>query len=278
MLTTLFWGSSWIVVKQLTSELNPTAIAAMRFTIVSFFFIPAAVWLHIKNERVRKEDFLHLVLLAVFGVALLYILQYEGVNLTTATNASLMVAFNPTMTLLLSSFLIKEKLSFKKLLAILIAFLGAFLVITNGSMDIGTRMNDVVGSLLSLASTFCWAVYTVLNKKFVEKHSPLFSTVYTSIFGALLLLPFLPSSQLLSLSLYGWMGLVYLALTCTVFGYLVWSYSLKFIDASKAAVFVYLVPLFSVLLAFIFLGETLTAYSAFGGFLILAGVYCSTRL
>jgi drug/metabolite transporter (DMT)-like permease len=278
VLTALFWGSSWIVVKQLTSELNPIAIAAMRFLIVSLLFLPVAVWLHLHGERLKKNDFGKLVLLGVFGVALLYIFQYEGVNLTTATNASLMVAFNPSMTLLLSSFLLKEKIGFRKIAAIAVAFLGASLVITNGELNIGVRMNDILGSLLSLASTFCWAVYTVINKKFLETHSALFSTVYTSIFGAFILLPalLLSQSEIAQLSLYAWLGLIYLAVTCTVFGYLIWSYSLTAVDASQAAVFIYLVPLFSVILACIFLGENLTFYSAFGGFLILAGVYCST--
>ena len=67
------------------------------------------------------------------------------------------------------------------------------------------------------------------------------------------------------------------ALTCTVFGYSVWSYVLEKIDASSAAIFVYLVPIFAVVLAHIFHGENLTQYTILGGLLIFAGVYYSTR-
>ena len=240
-----------------------------------------AFWLHTKGERLERDDLRTLVPLGIFGVALLYILQYSGVNLTTAINASLMTTFNPAVTLLLSSFFLKERVDNRKIAAIFIAFLGAFLVVTNGDMNFGTKMNDLTGSLLSLASTCCWAAYTVLSKKAVKKHSAIFLVVYTSILGTLFLLPvaFLtsPPSKFLSLSLYSWASFLYLAVTCTVFAYFAWSYSLERIDASQAAVFIYLVPLSSIILSYIFRGESLAPYSALGALLIFAGVYYSTR-
>jgi drug/metabolite transporter (DMT)-like permease len=280
-LTAFFWGSSWIVVKSLTADLDPILIATGRFLLVSLMFIPVALWLHLKGERLEGKDVGMLILLGIFGVVLLYILQYSGVNLTTAINASLMTTFNPAVTLLLSSFFLREKIDFKKVAAILIAFLGAFLVITNGDMNFGTKMSDITGSILSLLSTCCWAVYTVMSKKAVGSHSAIFLVVYASIFGTMLLLPvalLTPTApRLLSLSLHdaGW--LFYLAVTCTVFGYFAWSYSLERIDASQAAIFIYLVPLSSILLSYIFLGEHLAPYSALGVLLIFAGVYYSTR-
>jgi drug/metabolite transporter (DMT)-like permease len=281
ILTAIFWGSSWVVVKHLTADLDPVIIATGRFLLLSLMFIPVVLWLHLKGERLELKDVGALALLGVFGVALLYILQYYGVNLTTAINASLMTTFNPTVTLLLSSLFLHERVSNKKIAAILIAFLGAFLVITNGDMSFGTRMNDIIGSLLSLASTCCWAVYTVMSKKAVEKHSALFLVAYTSIFGTLFLLPVASlnpaAAKLLSLSFSDGAWLLYLALTCTVFGYFAWSYSLERIDASQAAIFIYLVPLSSILLSYIFLGEHLTPYSTLGALLIFAGVYYSTR-
>lgn len=280
-LAALFWGSSWVVVKFLTANVDPIVIATGRFILVSIIFLPVAFWLHMKGERVEKDDLAILIPLGIFGVALLYVLQYSGVSLTTAINASLMTTFNPTITLILSSFILKERVDAKKIAAILIAFLGAFLVITNGSMNFGMRINDITGSLLSLASTCCWAAYTVLSKKAVRKRSAIFLVVYTSILGTLFLLPIVlvtsSASEFLSLPLYSWAGFLYLAVTCTVFAYFAWSYSLERIDASQAAVFLYLVPLSSIALSYIFLGESLTQYSALGALLIFAGVYYSTK-
>ncbi len=281
VLAAFFWGSSWVVVKFLTADVDPILIATGRFMLVSLMFLPVAFWLHMKGERLERKDLGMLTLLGIFGVALLYILQYSGVNLTTAINASLMTTFNPAVTLLLSSFFLKERVDARKIAAIFIAFLGAFLVITNGDINFGTKMNDIAGSLLSLASTCCWAVYTVMSKKAVSKHSAIFLVVYASIFGTLLLLPiaFLtsPLSKFLSLSLQSWAGFLYLAVTCTVFAYFAWSYSLERIDASQAAIFIYLVPLSSIILSYIFRGENLAPYSALGALLIFAGVYYSTR-
>ena len=280
ILAVLFWGGSWIVVKQLTAEMDPVLIATMRFVIVSIILLPVAIWLYAKGERVRREDFGTLILLALFGVVLLYIFQYYGVSMTTAINASLMATFNPSVTLLLSAVFLRERVSMKKIAAIAVAFLGAFFVITNGNMNFGAIAGDIFGSLLSLASTSCWAAYTVMSKKAVQKHSALFLTVYASIIGALLFIPvmFLVSSplKLMTLSSYGWAGLFYLAVLCTVFAYSVWSYSLERLDASKTAIFIYLVPLFAVLLSYLCLGESITPYTVLGGLLIFSGVYYST--
>jgi drug/metabolite transporter (DMT)-like permease len=279
ILTTFFWGSSWVVVKQLSSELDPILIAILRFALVSVFFLPVAIWLHRKGERIEKRDWGAIVSLALFGVMLLYILQYYGVSLTSTINASLMVSFNPATTLILSSIFLKEKIEKKKIVAIIIAFFGAFLVISNGNM-LGTNIKDIAGSLLSLGSTISWAAYTILNKRALKKYSPLFITVYTSIIGLILLLPFaLLSSpaQVLALSPYGWAGLLWLAITCTIFGYSIWSYTLGRIDASSTAIFIYLVPIFAVVLSYLFRGESITLYTIFGGLLIFAGVYYSTR-
>jgi len=280
VLAVLFWGGSWIVVKQLTADIDPVLIATMRFVIVSVILLPVAVWLYAKGERVRGEDFGTLMLLALFGVVLLYILQYYGVSMTTAINASLMATFNPAVTLLLSAAFLKEKISMEKIAAIAVAFLGAFFVITNGNMNFGAIAGDILGSLLSLASTSCWAVYTVVSKRATQRHSPLFITASTSIIGALLFIPImlLVSSpiKLVTLPLADWMGLFFLAVLCTIFAYSIWSYSLERLDASKTAIFIYLVPLFAVLLSYIYLGESITPYTILGGFLIFSGVYYST--
>jgi len=280
LLVAIFWGSEWVVVKNLTNEMSFVLVATGRFVLAALIFLPVAAWLHLKGERIERKDVPELILLGIFGAALTYILQDSGISMTKVINSSLMVIFNPAMTLLLSAFFLKERIDAKKIIALFIAFLGAFLVITNGDINIGTKMNDIIGSLLVLTSTFCWAIYTIISKNFVKRHSPIFITVYSSILGALMLIPvaFLTSSpsRFLTLSLYGFAGLLYLAVACVAFCYFAWSYALERIEASRTAVFTYLLPLFTVIFAYIFLNESITPISAFGGLLIFLGVYYST--
>ena len=280
LLVAISWGSEWVVVKNLTGEISFILIATGRFVLAALIFLPVAAWLYLKGERVEKRDIPELILFGIFGAALTYILQDSGISMTKAINSSLMVTFNPAMTLLLSAFFLKERVDAKKTIALSIAFLGAFLVITNGDMNIETKMNDILGSLLVLASTFCWAIYTIISKNFVKRHSPIFITAYSSILGALMLIPvaFLTSSpsKFLTLSLYSFAGLLYLAVVCVAFCYSAWSYALERIEASKTAVFTYLIPFFTAIFACIFLGESITPISAFGGLLIFLGVYYST--
>jgi drug/metabolite transporter (DMT)-like permease len=104
-------------------------------------------------------------------------------------------------------------------------------------------------------------------------------TTYAFIFGTLLYVPFIASGILPVLqrtSFSEWLAVLYLALACSVFGYLGWYYALKHIDASKAAVFLNFIPLFTIIMSF-FLGTPYTWLFLFGAGLIIYGVYLSQR-
>jgi drug/metabolite transporter (DMT)-like permease len=204
-----------------------------------------------------------------------------GLSLTTATNGSLIVAFNPLLTAALSAAWLKERLRPVQTAGLVLALLGVGVVVTNGSIEALRRLSFNPGDLLMLGAPVAWALYTILGKKVLSFFPPLSATVYAAFFGTLLLLPAAAlEGSLVSgvsrLSVYGWLSVLQLALLGTVAGFVWWYEGVAELGPARAAVFVNLVPVFGVLLAALILPETMRPPQIVGGALVIAGVYAGT--
>jgi drug/metabolite transporter (DMT)-like permease len=136
-----------------------------------------------------------------------------------------------------------------------------------------------IGCLLVLCSAFCWALYTLVGKRLLQTYDSFVITMYAFVFGTIIYIPFVMmdiTPVLFHISMNGWLAIIYLALTCSIFGYLGWYYALRRIDASKAAVFLNFIPLFTILMS-ILLGQQLTWFFFLGALLIIYGVYITQK-
>ena len=127
---------------------------------------------------------------------------------------------------------------------------------------------------------FLWALYTLAGKRLLESYNPETLTAYAFAIGAILLLPFAHAEGLanpLTFSTMTWISITFLALFCSVFGYVVWYSALSAMEATKVAVFVYLIPLFTAAMAYFALGEDIGPFTVLGGVLIVSGVYLVER-
>ncbi len=123
-------------------------------------------------------------------------------------------------------------------------------------------------------STLYW------GKSLLEKYSPDTLTAYTFAIGSILLFPFALYEGIvnpLSLSMTAWISLLYPSLFCSVFAYLVWYSALTAMEATKVAVFIYLTPFFTAIMAFSVLGEEIGIFTALGGILTMVGIYLVER-
>jgi len=204
-----------------------------------------------------------------------------GLARTTATNGSLIVAFNPILTAVLSALWLSERVRPLQAAGLLLALLGVGVVITKGSLAVVRSLSFNPGDLLLLGAPLAWALYTILGKKVLAWFPPLAATAYAALFGTLLLLPAAAAEgRLLTgaslLTGYGWLSVLQLALLGTVAGFVWWYEGVDALGAARAAVFVNLVPLFGVLLAALILRERMEWPQLFGGVLVLAGVYAGS--
>jgi len=282
VVTTFFWGGTFVAGKWAVGEAPPFFVAFLRFAIAS-----VVLWALVArrcrggHERipvpVGGAQWAELLSLGLTGVFLYNFVFLTGLSWTTATNGSLIVAFNPLLTAVLSAWWLKERVRPVQTGGLLLALLGVGVVVTRGSISVVRRLSFNPGDLLMLGAPLAWALYTIVGKKVLSRLSPLAATAYASLFGTLLLLPAAALEGSLRsgfhrLTMWGWISVLQLALLGTVVGFVWWYEGVEALGASRAAVFVNLVPLFGVLLSALILSESLEVSQLAGGILVVLGV------
>lgn len=297
VLISLTWAGSFIAVKITVEEIPPIYLGFLRFLVATplMFFI---LFLRKKDMHIPVKELPSLSVLGLTGVTLLYIFQYVGIEATTASTSSVLISANVIFIALLSALFLKEFFSLKKAAGIAISFFGVIVVIIAQIKNENIEFSDIflTGCLLILLSAFCWAVYSIVGKKLLDKYDPFTITTYSFALGTAFyaftlgiafflsivfpdVLPaFLPDILVVipNISFNGWMAVIYLALLCSVFGYVAWYYALSKTEASRAAVFLNFIPLFTITLSF-FIGEIPTVFFLLGAILIIYGVYLTQK-
>ena len=270
-LVALFWAGSFVAVKMGLEEMPPVEIAFLRFAVASpFMFL--VLLIEKKPLRIPARELPSITVLALTGVTFLYIFQFTGIKYTTAATSAVLINTNVIFIALFSFAFLGEKLSAKKTGGILLGFTGAALVAGNGSFELAE------GSAFIILSAICWAVYSVVGKKILEKYDPVTVTAYVFVLGTLFLIPFMNAGTFVTrISCGGWAIILYLALLCSVFGYVAWYDALAKADATKVAIFLNLIPLFAMLLSYFVLGEKITAILIAGALFILYGIYLTEK-
>lgn len=282
----IFWGSSFVVVAIALDEgLTPVAIATFRFLIAGGLFL--ATLLFKKNRErdyrliVEKKDTPTLLFLALTGVTFFFTIQYTGIKMAGPSIAAIFVCLlSPIFIAVLSARIFKEHLMKKQIFGIGLAVAGAFIVIAGGTLTFLGNREFFLGSLILLSTPVLWVAYSLLGKKIMEKYSPFLVVAYVTVLGGLCLIPFSLAEnslhQIFTMSLYGWLAILFLSLTCSLLGYYIWFYVLKKVEAAVTSSFLFAEPLVTVLFAVTFVEEELSLSILAGGLLIFIGVYLVT--
>jgi len=280
ILVSFVWAGSFIVVEITTKEIDPIDLGFLRFLVATPLMFLLVVLLK-KPLLLPKKELPWLVVLGLTGVTLLYLFQFLGIHYTNAPTASVLINTNVIFIAILSGLLLHETLTRKRIAGIVLSFIGVFVIMFSDLSTQEMTFDNLffIGGILMLLSAFCWALYSLVGKRLLRRYDEFVITTYAFGLGTLFYLPFVflhigPVLQQTSLD--GWLAVLYLALTCSLFGYLGWYYALKHIDASKAAVFLNFIPLFTILMSF-FLGASFSWIFLLGAGLIIYGVYLTQR-
>ena len=288
VLTTFFWGGTFVAARFAMGEAPPFFAASCRFIIASLVLVPLAAWQsrsHGRNFPVpdNARQLAGLFSLGLTGVFLYNAVFFTGLRLTSASNGALIVAINPLLTAVLSALWLRERVSPGQAAGLLLSLVGVAAVIAHGSLAAVTSLSFNRGDLIMLGAPLCWALYSILGKKVLAWFTPLAATAYAALFGALLLVPAAVLEHAAAggpwhgFSWLGWLAILQLALLGTVVGFVWWYQGVQQIGTARAAAFVNLVPLFGAVLAAILLGERLVAAQIWGGSLVIVGVYWGSR-
>lgn len=281
-----FWGSSFVVVKEVLKEgLTPVSIATFRFLVAGALFLVALFLNRVRQPGYRllveKKDIKTLVLLALSGVTLFFMVQYTGISMAGASIASILVCLlAPVLITVFSAWLFRERLKRRQVAGIVGAALGTFTIVAGDVFSSQGNSAFLQGSLLLLLTPLMWTGYSLLGKKMMEKYDPFLVVAYVSILGGLLLVPFSLAENsfhlITAVSLQGWLFILFLAFTCSLLGYYIWFYVMKQVKAAVASSFLFGEPLVTALFATTFVGEQITVSVVAGGLLVFVGVVLVT--
>nr|WP_273484578.1 DMT family transporter [Desulforamulus ruminis] len=283
VLTALFWSGAFITGKMAVVEFPPFALTFWRF----FFALPFIfLILYIRqpnNWLPRKKEWPSLIFLGIQGTFLYHSLFFLSLQYTTAINSSLIGSTNPMVTALLAILLFHEKFSPSRVLGILLSFLGVFLTVTNGHWREVAHLQFNKGDIVMFVAVWCFAFYSLLCRRVMQKHqlSPLTVTAYTFLVCTIVSIPFVlwekPMSYLPHTTAGGWLSILYMSIFASVLGYLFQLMAIQKIGAPKTAIFINLVPVFTIILSIFILGEDFSLFKLFSACMIITGVFLTSR-
>ncbi len=270
---------SHIVAKDITSELPPTTVLFIRASIAALVFI---IWIIFKKKykiKIEKSDYLKLLILGLINIPINQFLFFQAISRTTAPNVSLAYALTPIFVFIIAFIYLKEKLSLKRFLGIMIAVGGTVILLSEKGLKF--TEDGIYGDVLALIASLSWAFYTIIGKQLIQKYNPIYITGLTMIIGFILYIPiFLMLDiqfQNIHISNINWLQLVYLGTFTSAIGYAIWYYALTKIDASKLSVFNNLQPALTAILSLLIFGTPITLIFVLGGTLIIGGVFITQR-
>jgi len=285
VLLIIFWGSSFVVVKVLLGDgLSPIAVATFRFLVAGVLFLIALLakkrFSPNYKIRVERKDMLTLLALALMGVTFFFTIQYTGIQLAGASIAAILVCLlSPILITVFSDRLFGEQLTKRQLIGIATAIVGTLLVVSTDLLNLEASIAYLVGTLILLSTPVLWSAYSLLGQKIMQKYDAFLVVSYVSLLGGLCLIPFSLAenslSQIFTLDTIQWIGILYLASTCSLLGYYIWFYVLKKAGAS-ASTFLFAEPLITAIFAVLYVNEVLYFSIIAGAVLIFTGVFLVT--
>lgn len=277
VLNTLVWGGTFIAGRVMDPGENPIVTAFVRFFLASVLLL---VFCALTKESLRlpsRRHFFIQVFMAFVGIFLYTILFHWGMQTVPAGRASVIVTTSPIFITIMAAIFYKENLTPIKVIGVLLAVLGAVIVVSYGNVRAFFSGGFNQGELLLFGCALCWATFVILGKLMLNQLKPIVSLAWSFMLGTLMLLPAAVASgnlsAVFSYSFNTWMGVLYLAVFSTFVGY-IWYYRvLQEVGPTRASLISCMVPPCAILQAIILLGEPAGWSLVVGGITTVAGVF-----
>ena len=281
ILTAVFWGGTFVAARIVSREAGPFSAAFLRFVVASIFLVIFMIKIHGKVVLFERQQFIPLIILGLTGVFAYNFFFFLGLKTVTASRASLIIAANPAFIALCSSVIFRERLGLLRVSGIAISVFGAIVVVLRGDAAAILEGNPGLGDLCIFGCVASWVAYSLVGKVAMKNSSPLAAVTWACVIGMVcLLFPALREGLIENtgrLSADAWLGIVYLGLFGSALGFIWYYEGILSIGPARAGVFINIVPVSGVLLAFLLLREVPDVSLIMGASLIICGVYLTNR-
>ena len=279
VIVAIIYGINYTIAK----DVMPTYIKPFGFIVLRVLGATLLFWalsLFMAKQKIERSDFLRIFLAAVFGVCINMLAFFKGLSMTSPINASVIMVTSPIIVLLLSAIILKERITFIKVLGILLGLVGAVILIVYGQSIIpGDK--PFYGNLLILVNATSYGLYLIIVKKLTQKYDSVTLIKWLYLFGLILVIPFGFSEvqevqwQLIPTTIYYNIGFV--ILFTTFFAYLFNLFALTQLKPTTLSAFIYLQPLIASAYALLNGKDSLNPVKIIAAILIFTGVYLVTK-
>ena len=245
--------------------------AVFLFSIVYFLFI---------REKIKKKDLVRLAVCGLFGVAVNQLFFFEGLNLTSPINASIIMTTNPIIVLVISFIFLKDKITGYKLFGVLLGIFGAWNLILN-SNNMSFSSGSGLGDIFVLINATSYGLYLVLVKPLMSKYNPITILFIVFSFGLIFVFPFgyneLSLVDWTEIPNNIWFEIGFVVLFTTFFAYLLNAFALKNVSPNTVSIYIYLQPVLASFFAIYWGSDELKQDKIIAALLIFAGVYLVSK-
>ena len=278
IVTTVLWSSSLIFAKLIFSEVGPIVFVALRYTLACPFLLVVTLQ-HKRKQTITdvKNNWKILLVAGLSGPFISQILQYIGLELSTASDAILLLNLTPIFAVILAAPVLNEKITIEKAVGLVLATIGAILVVMNTAPENTTfDILRLLGAIIVIVSTFFFAINGIVGKIAIKSIDAVSITFYSTLIAV----PFIWISAtllddvtvLLTMSVQAWLVVIWVAIVNTVIAFILYYESMKHIEASLIQIMLNLIAVWGVLMSIFVLNETVTYLQIFGGAITVLGV------
>ncbi|MCU0421232.1 MAG: DMT family transporter [Bacteroidia bacterium] len=278
-MVSLIYGATFTIAKQVMPlYVKPFAFILMRVSVAAvFIFIFHSIF--VKKKITDKKDFLQLGISALFGVAFNMLLFFKGLSITTPINGAVLMLNTPIFVAIFASVYLKEKISTTKIAGIIIAAGGALVLMGGNSFSFSNQ--TLAGDLMVTANAIIYAFYLVYAKSLMQKYHPLTVTMWSFMFGFLVVLPFganeFMAINFLELPAEIWLGIAFITIGSTFLTYVLNAYALQKASSSLVGSYIYLQPVLAAIIALISGKDQLTTLKLICMLVIFIGVFMVSK-
>jgi drug/metabolite transporter (DMT)-like permease len=276
ILAMLFWGYTFVAFKFALESFKPISIIFLRL-IISVIFLFILAFSFRKLQTIRRADYKYFIILALFEPFFYFMGESFGLTYVSSTLGSVIIALIPLIVPIAAYFIYREKLTGLNWIGLLVSFAGVIAVVFSSEGEITARFKGVLLLFLAVLSA---VGYSLTVKGLSHKYNGYTITAYQNALGIVLFLPFFlwfDAGTILSVhpSSNSWISLLYLAIFGSSLTFVLFTFAIREIGASRANIFSNLIPVFTAIFSYFLLKEAMPGLKVAGIFIVLIGVFLS---
>ncbi len=270
IIATILWGGNYICGRFLAPALPSTLLNTVRWAISTVILV--GIMAMSKKRLPLLSKWKELLILGFCGIFAFSTLNYLGLRSISASQAGMISAGIPVAILIFTPFFLKEHIKIKAWIGTLVSIIGVITLILGKHQ--ASSQGSIIGNMVIVLSCLAWGLYTVLGKRYGKQMDPLTMTAGASFYGTILsAISCIGTVQpnMIHMSTNAWLAVLYVSTFASVGAYFAWNAGVKIVGAGKAAPFINLLPVWTVIFGVFLLHEQISFTSLLGGIITIAG-------